>query len=59
LLARAFFLSRQASEQYKTESQFFAQDLRQVMLRLQTAQSLLGSDCLLPLKLVFIGVQNK
>ena len=58
LLIRDFFLSRQASEQYSTESQFLAQALRQVMLRPHTAQSLLGSDCLLPLKPGFIRLHN-
>ena len=48
------FLARQASEQYSTESQFLAQALRQVMVRPQTAHSLLGRDCLLPLKSFFI-----
>ena len=44
------FLARQASEQYLTSSQFFAQLLRQVISRPQTMQVLLGSDALLPLK---------
>ena len=48
------FLARQASEQYNTESQFLAHALRHVMVRPHTAQSLLGSDCLLPLKSLFI-----
>ena len=49
------FLARQASEQYSTDSQFLAQALRQVMVRPHTAQSLLGRDCLLPLKSFFMG----
>lgn len=44
-----FFALRQASEQYFTSSQVLAQRLRQVMVRPQAAQSLLGRDCLLPL----------
>ena len=43
-------LARQASEQYLTSSQFFAQLLRQVISRPQTMQVLLGSDALFPLK---------
>jgi hypothetical protein len=58
LLLSEFFLPRQASEQYSTESQFLAQALRQVMLRPHKAQSLLGSDCLLPLKPDFIRLGN-
>ena len=38
----ADFFLRQASEQYKTLSQFLAQDLRQVMARPHAAQGLLG-----------------
>ena len=49
------FLARQASEQYNTESQFLAHALRHVIVRPHTAQSLLGSDCLLPLKTAFWG----
>jgi hypothetical protein len=52
-----FFLARQASEQYNTDSQFLAHALRHVMVRLQTAQGLLGRDCLLPLKSFFMGAQ--
>ena len=44
------FSRLQASEQYFTSSQFFAQLLRQVMSRPQATQGLLGSDDLLPLK---------
>jgi hypothetical protein len=55
-LAAKFLLARQASEQYRTEAQFFAQDLRQLILRPHTAQGLLGKDCLLPLKSVFMGI---
>lgn len=45
--------ARQASEQYLTASQFFAQALRQLMGRPQTAQGLLGRWALLPLKSFF------
>jgi len=38
----ADFFLRHASEQYKTLSQFLAQDLRHVMARPQAAQGLLG-----------------
>ncbi len=55
----AFFAARQASEQYKTDSQFLAHALRHVMVRLQTAQGLLGRDCLLPLKSFFMGVVSR
>jgi hypothetical protein len=48
-------LARQASEQYSTSAQFLAQALRQVMVRPQTAQSLEGKACLLPLKSFFMG----
>jgi hypothetical protein len=48
------FLPRQASEQYSTDAQFLAHALRQVMVRPHTAQGLLGSDCLFPLKSFFI-----
>lgn len=48
------FLARQASEQYNTESQFLAHAFRHVIVRPHTAQSLLGSVCLLPLKSFFI-----
>jgi hypothetical protein len=44
------FFFRHASEQYKTCAQFLAQDLRQVISRAHTVQSLLGKCCLLPLK---------
>jgi hypothetical protein len=43
------FLVRQASEQYFTSTQFFAQLLRQVISRPQARQTLLGSAALLPL----------
>jgi hypothetical protein len=49
-LGAACLLARQASEQYLTSSQFFAQLLRHVISRPQTMQTLLGSDALLPLK---------
>jgi hypothetical protein len=45
----ADFCLRHASEQYKTCSQFLAQDLRQVMSRPQTRHGLEGKLCLLPL----------
>lgn len=47
---------RQASEQYLIESQFFAQDFRQVIARLQTTQILLGKYPLFPLKVVVIDL---
>ena len=53
------FLARHASEQYNTDSQFLAQALRQVIVRPHTAHSLLGRDCLLPLKSFFIRVQAR
>lgn len=53
------FLARQASEQYNTDSQFLAHALRHAMVRPQTAQGLLGRDCLLPLKSFFMGVLNQ
>ena len=53
----SFFLARQASEQYNTDSQFLAHALRHVILRPQTAQGLLGRDCLLPLKSFFMSAQ--
>jgi hypothetical protein len=57
-VCHGFFLrdlcARQASEQYKTLSQFLAHAFRQVMVRLQTAQGLLGRYCLLPLKSFFM-----
>lgn len=40
---------RQASEQYLTDSQFLAQDLRQVISLPQLTHSLLGKNDLLPL----------
>ena len=55
----ATFFERHASEQYSTDSQFFAHALRQVIVRPHTAHSLLGSDCLLPLKSFFIEVRRK
>lgn len=42
--------ARQASEQYFTSSQFFAQLFRQVISRPQVTQTLLGKLALLPLK---------
>ena len=53
----ADFFLRHASEQYKTCAQFLAQDLRQVISRAQTMQSLEGKFCLLPLNdcACFIG----
>ena len=50
--ARLFFFLRQASEQYKTWSQFFSHALRHVMVRPHTVQGLLGSERLLPLNVV-------
>ena len=50
------FFARQASEQYKTSFQFLAHALRHVMVREHTAHSLLGRDCLLPLKSFFMGM---
>lgn len=46
------FFARQASEQYFTSAQFLAQLLRQVISRPQVTHILLGSDDLLPLKLI-------
>jgi hypothetical protein len=43
-----------ASEQYKTLSQFFAHDLRQVMSRPQVLQGFLGKVCLFPLNVSFL-----
>jgi hypothetical protein len=40
---------RQASEQYLTDSQFLAQDLRQVISLPQVTHNLLGKKDLLPL----------
>ncbi len=48
--------ARHLSEQYFTSSQFLAQDFRQVMSRPHTVQGLLGRLCLLPLKVVFMGL---
>jgi hypothetical protein len=45
----ADFCLRHASEQYKTCSQFLAQDLRQVISRPHTRHGLEGKFCLLPL----------
>ena len=47
---RALRALRQASEQYFTSCQFLAHDFLQVMGRWHTQHSLVGSDCLLPLK---------
>jgi hypothetical protein len=47
-------LRRQASEQYFTSAQFFAQRRRQLIARPQTAQGLLGNAALLPRKLALI-----
>ena len=43
-------MRRQASLQYLTSAQFFAQCLRQLMARPQATQGLLGSADLLPWK---------
>lgn len=48
------FFKRQASEQYFTSSQFFAQDLRHVISLPQTKQTLVGKNDLLPLKPDFL-----
>lgn len=53
-LAVLGFFARQASEQYFTSAQFLAQLLRQVMSRPHVTQILLGSDDLLPLKLIWL-----
>jgi hypothetical protein len=47
---------RQASEQYLTDSQFLAQDFRQVISLPQLTQSLLGKKDLLPLNPDFSGL---
>jgi hypothetical protein len=47
---RAAFPRRQASLQYFTSAQFFAQCLRQLMARPQATQGRLGSAALLPRK---------
>ena len=44
-----FLPARQASEQYLTSAQFFAQLLRQIISRPQAMQVLLGKAALLPL----------
>jgi len=48
-LAGEDFLRRQASEQYLIDSQFFSQDLRQVISLPQSTHNLLGKKDLLPL----------
>jgi hypothetical protein len=48
-LARADFLSRQASEQYLIDSQFFSHALRQVISLPQARHNLLGKKDLFPL----------
>jgi hypothetical protein len=48
------FLALQASEQYLTASQFLAHALRHVMTRSHATHTLLGKDCLLPLKLCML-----
>lgn len=45
----AGFFSRQATEQYFTSLQFFAQRFRHVISRPQARQTLLGSEDLFPL----------
>ncbi len=47
-------MARHASEQYFTSSQFFAQDLRQVISLPQTKQTLEGKNALFPLKPDFL-----
>ena len=49
--------ARHALEQYLTESQFLAQDLRQLISRWQCSQILLGKKDLLPLNGWLIGDQ--
>jgi hypothetical protein len=48
-----FDLLRHASEQYFTSFQFFAHDLRHVIVRPQTTQGFEGRSALLPLKSFF------
>ena len=48
-MTRGDLLRRQASEQYLTDSQFLAQDLRQVISLPQVAHNLLGKKDLFPL----------
>jgi hypothetical protein len=55
MAALGSFFFRQASEQYFTDSQFFAHDFLQVISRLQMMQSLLGRELLLPLNVDFIS----
>jgi len=52
-------LRRQASEQYFTSAQFFAHRRRQVMVRPQLTQGLLGSAALLPLKLSLLFAMSQ
>jgi hypothetical protein len=49
-------LRRQASEQYFTSAQFFAQRRRQLIARPQPTQGLLGNAALLPRKPALRGV---
>jgi hypothetical protein len=49
-------LVRQRSLQYSTLSQFFAQLLRQLIGRPQTAQGFWGKSCLFPLKPEVLGM---
>ena len=53
LLLYDVFFALQASEQYFTDSQFFAQDFLQLISFLQTAQIFDGRALLLPLNDVF------
>ena len=55
LLYEVFF-ALQASEQYFTDSQFFAQDFLQVISFLQTTQIFEGKELLLPLNDVFVMI---
>jgi hypothetical protein len=55
LLYEVFF-ALQASEQYFTDSQFFAQDFLHVISFLQTAQIFDGRELLLPLNDVFVMI---
>ena len=50
------FFALQASEQYFTDSQFFAQDFLQIISFLQTTQIFDGRKLLLPLNDVFVMI---
>jgi hypothetical protein len=55
-VAREDLRRRQASEQYLIDSQFLAQDLRQVISLPQATHNLLGKKDLLPLNPDFSGL---